>query len=107
MSGSKSPYDNQIIRSMQEASELQRQETLRGFENLAKSIDALAVNIAQLTVQQKVTANNLDKLGEKLDKMGDRLDQMITAIDGDQKTAQMNAANIAELTKLATALASR
>jgi phage-related minor tail protein len=77
-----------------------RDNDTKNFDRLTAAIEDLTPNIAQLTTQQKQTAANLDKVAE-------RLDRMITAIDGHLAVAQAQSANIAELAKLATALASR
>lgn len=77
-----------------------RDNDSKNFEKVAASIDALAINVAQLAAQQKATANNIDALTQAIREQNQ-------AINNHLLVAQAQAANIAELTRLATVLASR
>lgn len=88
-----------------------RDNDQKHFEKVAASIDALTLSISQLTTQQKATATNLEKWAERTEKSIEKLTEAIReqnqAIAGHLAVAQAQSANIAELTKLATAIVSR
>lgn len=92
-------FEKQTLKTIVELVVTQRDNDERNFNKVTASIEALTLNIAQLTAQQKQTANNLDKIGE-------RLDRMITAIDSHLAVAQSQSANIAGLTELGTMVVS-
>jgi hypothetical protein len=73
--------------------DLARKSSDTKFERLESSLDKLTLQVAQLTTQQKQTAQNIERLAQTL--------------EGHLLLSQSQSANIAELTKLATVLASR
>lgn len=90
----------QTLETLVDLVDLQRKNADRDFSKLNASIDALTLNVSQLATQQKITASNLDKLIATVERQNN-------AIDGHLSVAQAQAANIAELTRLATRLIDR
>lgn len=109
------PFDEQIFNSAMDYWRLSVEENKRGFAELTQAIDRLtgavteqSLNIAQLTTQQKATAVNLDKLGDRLDRITSALEQQILLSQNQAQIIASQTANIAELTRLLTvAIASK
>lgn len=77
-----------------------RDNDQKNFEKVAASIDALAINVAQLAAQQRQAAQNIDALTQAIREQNQ-------VINNHLLVAQQQSANIEALTNLATALASR
>lgn len=104
-------FERQTLKTLVELLATMRDNDQTNFDRVTASIDALALNISQLAAQQKATAANIEKWGERTEKSIDRLTDAIRetnqAINGHLAVAQAQSVNIAELTKLVTVLASR
>lgn len=92
------------LETLVDLSELSRKSTSAGFDKLTASIEHLTLNIGQLATQQKATVNNLDRLGDRIDRLTAAIERQNQAIDGHLRLSEAQAANIAELTRLATRL---
>lgn len=95
------------LETLVELVDLQRKHGDRDFSKLTASLEALALNVGQLAGQQKQTAANLDKVGDRIDRLTAAIERQNNAIDGHLSVAQAQSANIAELTRLATRLIDR
>ena len=84
--------------------DLARRQSVTSFDKVNASIDVLALNVAQLAGQQKQTATNIDKLGERIDQFRAAVERQNSAIDGHLRLSEAQSVNIAELTRLATKL---
>ncbi|MBD1822874.1 hypothetical protein H6F51_10270 [Cyanobacteria bacterium FACHB-DQ100] len=104
-------FEKQTLKTIVDLLSVMRDNDNRNFDRVTASIDALALNIAQLAAQQKQTSANLEKWGERTEKSIDRLTEAIRetnqAINGHLAVAQQQSANIEALTRLATVLVSR
>jgi hypothetical protein len=100
-------YTEQCLETLVDLVDLQRKSSEKKFDELAKAIEALAVNLGQLTVQQKTTANNIEALGQAVKDQNAAIRETNVAINGHLAVAQSQSANIAELTRLATVIISR
>jgi septal ring factor EnvC (AmiA/AmiB activator) len=97
----------QTLETLVDLVDLQRKHADRDFSKLTASLEALALNVGQLAGQQKQTAANLDKVGDRIDRLTAAIERQNNAIDGHLSVAQAQAVNIAELTRLATRLIDR
>ena len=84
--------------------DLARKQSVTSFDKVNASIDVLALNVAQLAGQQKQTAANIDRLGERIDQLRAAVERQNNAIDGHLRLSEAQSVNIAELTRLATKL---
>jgi chromosome segregation ATPase len=100
-------YTEQCLETLIELVDIARKQQKTGFEETKAALDAVAVNIAQLTQQQKVTAANLDKVGDRIDRLTAAIERQNAAIDGHLRLSEAQSVNIAELTRLATKLIDR
>ena len=77
--------------------DLARKQSVTSFDKVNASIDALAVNVGQLAVQQRATTQSIDRLIIAVERQN-------SAIDGHLRLSEAQSVNIAELTRLATKL---
>ena len=77
--------------------DLARKQSSSSFDKVNASIDALAVNVGQLAVQQRATTQSIDRLIIAVERQNN-------AIDGHLRLSEAQSVNIAELTRLATKL---
>ena len=105
-SGNKT-HAERCLETLIELVDLARKQQATGFEETKASIDALALNIGQLAQQQKQTAANLDKVGDRIDRLAAAIERQNAAIDGHLRLSESQSVNIAELTRLATKLIDR
>jgi len=92
------------METLVEIVDLGRKQSNEKFDKLAASIEALTLNVGQLATQQKQTAVNLDKVGERIDRLTAAIERQNNAIDGHLRLSEAQSVNIAELTRLATKL---
>ena len=85
-------------------SALDRKSTAAGFERLTATVEALTLNVGQLAGQQKYTTASIDRLVEAIIRLESAVARQNSAIDGHLRLSGAQAANIAELTRLATKL---
>ena len=90
----------QTLETLVDLVDLQRKHNDRDFSKLTASLEALALNVAQLATQQKITASNIDQLRAAIERQN-------ISIEGHLRLSESQSANIAELTKLATLLINR
>ncbi|MBW4444961.1 MAG: hypothetical protein KME10_27990 [Plectolyngbya sp. WJT66-NPBG17] len=100
-------FERQSLKTAVELLVSMRDNDTRNFDRLTASIEALTLNVSQLATQQKATANNLDKVSDRIDRLTAVIERQNATIDGHLAVAQAQSINIAELTRLATAIVTR
>lgn len=93
-------FEKQTLKTIVELLVSMRDDDARNFDRLTAPIEALSLNVSQLATQQKATAKSIETLTEAIREQNQ-------AINGHLAVAQAQSVNIAELTKLATALIAR
>ena len=95
------------LETLIDLSALDRKATTAGFDRLTAAIEGLTLNVGQLASQQKASNQSIDRLSANLDRLTAAVERQNTAIDGHLRLSESQAANIAELTRLATKLIER
>jgi len=104
----------QATRAMTDSNQALRESIVAGFAEVNKSLDTVAVNIAQLSQMVKQQSQSIDRLTDRIDRLTERIDRLAStverqaqSIDAHLLVAQQQAANVAQLTTLANTLLQR
>ncbi|MBW4422193.1 MAG: hypothetical protein KME13_23760 [Myxacorys californica WJT36-NPBG1] len=101
------PKKSHLERSLEtlvDLSEMSRKSTAAGFDRMTAAIEALTLNVGQMASQQRYTTASIDRLIEGVTRLEASVERQNAAIDGHLRLSEAQAANIAELTRLATRL---